>query len=152
MSSIYGNFKNRERVRVQQSFDKEKIFVTKQGDKINCFDAIQAANVDTNIYDVMKKYHCQQDEAMELMKARGGEQGIYADIVELQNQIKDIGDVQAVAQKAQEMFDQLPAEIKSKYGNNLNDFFQEQKKVKEAEEKKQEKENQAKEGVEDETK
>lgn len=135
MTSIYGNFKNRERVRVQQSFDKEKIFVYKQGDKINCFDAIQAANVDTNIYDVMQKYHCQENEAMELMKARGGEQGIYTDIVELQNQIKDIGDVQAVAQKAQELFAQLPAEIKNKYGNDLTAFFKEQKKVKEAKEK-----------------
>lgn len=152
MTSIYGNFKNRERVKIQQSFDKEKIFVTKQGQKINCFDAIQAANVDTNIYDVMQKYHCQENEALELMKARGGEQGIYADIVELQNQIKDIGDVQAVAQKAQRLFEQLPTEIKSKYGNDLNEFFKEQKKAKEAEELKKKQEIQAETEVKDETK
>lgn len=138
MSSIYGNFKNRERVKIQQNFDKEKIFVTKQGQKINCFDSIQAANVDTNIYDVMKKYHCQENEAMELMKSRGGEQGIFANIVELQEKIKDIGDVQDVAQRAQELFEQLPAEIKNKYGNDLNAFFKDQKAKAEEEERKAE--------------
>jgi len=129
MTSIYGNFKNRERCKIQQTFDKEKIFVEKCGNKINCFDAIQEANIDTNIYDVMKKYHCVQDEALEIMKAKGGTEGVYLDIVELQNQIKDIGDIQRVAQQAQTMFEQLPNEIKQKYGNNLEDFFKDQEKL-----------------------
>lgn len=118
-----------DRNRKQQEFDKEKIFVERCGQKINCFDAIQAANVDTNIYEVMKKYHCQQNDAIELMKERGGEQGIYMDIAELQNQIKDIGDVQKVMQRATMLFEQLPAEIKQKYGNNAVEFYNAQEKI-----------------------
>lgn len=118
-----------DRNRKQQDFDKEKIFVERCGQKINCFDAIQAANVDTNIYEVMKKYHCQQDEAAKLMQERGGEQGIYEDIVELQNQIQDLGDMQNVIQKATTMFEQLPADIKQKYGNNPVNFYKAQDQI-----------------------
>lgn len=77
----------------------------------------------------MNKYHCQQDEAVQLMQARGGEQGIYADIVKLQNQIKDIGDVQQVMQQATMLFEQLPVEIKQKYGNNAVEFYKQQDKI-----------------------
>lgn len=118
-----------DRNRKQQTFDKEKIFVERCGQKINCFDAIQAANVDTNIYDVMKKYHCVADDAIELMKSRSDEQGIYMDIAELQNQIQDIGDMQKIIQKAQTLFEQLPTEIKQKYGNNPIEFYQQQEKL-----------------------
>ena len=129
MTSIYGKFKNMEPCRIQQEFDKEKIFVERCGEKINCFDAIQAANVDTNIYEVMKKYHCQVDEATELMQRRGGTQGIYADIVEMQENIKDFGDIKKVFDKANKLFEELPSEIKDKYGNNLEEFFKDQEKI-----------------------
>lgn len=122
-------FKRGDRNRKQQDFDKEKIFVERCGQKINCFDAIQAANVDTNIYEVMKKYHCQEDTAAQLMQERGGEQGIYMDIVELQNKIQDVGDIQEVVEKANTMFEQLPAEIKQKYGNNPKEFYKAQEKI-----------------------
>lgn len=121
--------KRGDRNRQQQDFDKEKIFVERCGQKINCFDAIQAANVDTNIYDVMRKYHCQQDEAVQLMQARGGEQGIYADVIELQRRIQDIGDVQQVMQRATMLFEQLPAEVKQKYGNDAITFYKSQDQI-----------------------
>lgn len=127
--TIYNQqFLNRERTRVQQNFDRKKIFVEKCGQKINCFDAIQAANVDTNIYDVMNKYHCVVNEALEILKQKGGIKAFYADLTALQTKIQDIGDVQEAALTAQRLFAELPSEIKSKYGNNLEEFLREQKK------------------------
>lgn len=121
-------YKYGDRDRKQQTFDKEKITITKAGKTYNVFDAIQAANIDTDIYEVIKKYHINESEAVNLMLERGGEQGVYGDIVALQEKIKDIGDVQQIAQQAKEMFEQLPAEIKTKYGNDLEQFLIEQKK------------------------
>lgn len=123
-----------DRDRKQQAFDKEKITITKAGVTVNVYDQIQAANVDTNIYEVMKKYHLNEDEAVQFLQEKGGEQGIFQDIRALQENIKDIGDVMQTAQKAQEMFENLPNEVKQKYGNNLVNFFHEQKK-KQVEEK-----------------
>lgn len=121
-------FKYGDRNRKQQSFDREKITITKAGVTVNVYDQIQANNVDTDIYEVAKKYHIMPDEATELMKEKGGQQGIYLDIREIQDKIKDIGDVQEVANKAQELFEQLPVEIKQKYGNDLSLWYKDQEK------------------------
>lgn len=121
--------KRGDRTIVQQTFDKDKIFVEKAGKKINCYDAIQAANVDTDIYEVMKKYHCQEDTALQLMQERGGEKGIYQDIREIQENCEDIGDIIALQQQAQQMFEELPVEVKTKYGNDLTEFMKAQEKA-----------------------
>lgn len=47
---------NGERIRIRQKFDPEKIFVIKAGQKINVYDAIQEASVDTDIYKTLEKY------------------------------------------------------------------------------------------------
>ena len=108
--------------------DIKNITLTKAGKTYNVYDAIQAANVDTDIYEVMKKYHCVADEAVQYMQERGGEKGVYMDIRELQKQVQDIGNIHDIARKAQEMFDALPTEVKSKYGDNLDGFMQEMQK------------------------
>lgn len=113
---------------VKQDFDREKMTTTKGGNTYNTYDAIQAANVDTNIYEVMKKYHCKEDEAVALMQQRGGVQGIYMDIIEMQKQCTDIADVLNIQKKAQTMFEELPTEIKEKYGNNLTQFLKDVEK------------------------
>lgn len=104
--------------------DIKNITLTKAGRTFNVFDAIQAANVDTDIYEVMKKYHCVADEAAQYMEEHGGEKGIYMDIRAIQQQIQDLGNIHDIARRAQEMFDALPTEIKSKYGDNLDGFMQ----------------------------
>ena len=78
------------------------------------------------------------------MEQKGGTQGIFLDMVELQNKIQDIGDVQQAAQTAQTLFEQLPADIKQKYGNDLTAFFKDQKKIYEENQKKIAEENQKK--------
>lgn len=117
-----------DRDRKAQKYDKEKITITKAGKTYNVYDSIQAANIDTDIYEVIQKYHCTESEAVQIMNEKGGEQGVFADIRALQNQIKDIGDIQRVAEEAQNMFEALPAEIKKAAGNNLEDWYNEQKK------------------------
>ena len=143
--------KRGERKKTQQAFDKEKITVTKAGKTYNVYDAIQEANVDTDIYEVMKKYHCVEDEAVKLMEERGGTQGVYTDIVEIQEQCKDLGDLLMLQKRAQDLFDALPAEVKLKYGNDLQSFLkQEQEKAQEQKEK--EKNQTTKSEVDNETK
>lgn len=136
-----------DRNRKNQDYDKEKITITKAGKTYNVYDAIQAANVDTDIYEVMKKYHIMEDEAIKLMEEKGGEKAIFQDIRALQAKIKDIGDIQQVAQEAKEMFENLPVDIKSKYGNNLSLWFEDQKKKEEAEKNKQIQEQKTKQGA-----
>lgn len=106
-----------------QSFDREKIFVTKGGHKFNVYDMIQEANVDTDIYEVMKKYHCMEDEAIEIMQAKGGIKGVYGEFVELQESITGFADIQRVQQRAEQMFNELPVDIRQKYGHNLEKFL-----------------------------
>ena len=40
----------------EQTFDKDKIFIIKFGQKINVYDMMQENNVDTDIYKIMQKY------------------------------------------------------------------------------------------------
>lgn len=47
---------NGERIRKQQTFDPKKIFVEKCGQKINVYDSIQEASVDTDLYKTLEKY------------------------------------------------------------------------------------------------
>lgn len=109
----------------QQFFDEKKISFTKAGTTYNNQKFITAANVDTDINVVLKKYGCTVDEATELMKARGGMKAIYADFAELQARAQSIPDIINLKNKADEEFAKLPAEIREKYGNNLENFFTE---------------------------
>lgn len=106
-----------------QSFDKEKITLTKAGQTYNVYDAIQAANVDTDIVEVMKKYHCTIDEGIEFMEKKGGMQGIYGEFAALQEKAQSIPDIIKLQEKSEELFNALPTEIKEKYQNNLEKFF-----------------------------
>lgn len=120
--------KRGDRKIVQQNFDKEKIMLTKAGKTYNVYDAIQAANVDTDIYEVLKKYHCSTDQAVEFMKEKGGMQGIYGEFAELQTKCQSMQDVLSLKQKADELFYNLPVEVRSKYGHNLEEFFKDLEK------------------------
>lgn len=106
-----------------QDFDREKIFIEKAGKKINVYDAIQAANIDTEIYEVMKKYNCVENEASKLMEERGGMKGIYADLSVLMANAQTLGDIMNINKKAEQMFNELPSEIREKYGQNLEQFL-----------------------------
>lgn len=109
-----------------QKFDREKIFVIKKGQKINVHDAIQAANVDTDIYDVIKKYGCLPDEAAQFMSGNNvdikkiAEYFKETDLTAVQENCKTFGDVKKLNDLAQQRFEELPPEIKQTFGNDVN--------------------------------
>lgn len=117
-----------DRKKTQQHFDKEKIFLTKAGKTYNVYDAIQAANIDTDIHEVLKKYHCTTDEAIEFMKEKGGMPGIYGEFAELQEKCQTMQDVLELKKHADELFYNLPVEVRDKYGHNLQNFFKDLEK------------------------
>lgn len=117
----FGKFGDRNKK--QQTFNKETITLTKAGQTYNVYDAIQSANIDTDIKEVLKKYHCTPDEAVEFMKEKGGMTGIYGEFAELQEKCTTMQDVITLKQNADELFYKLPVEIRNKYGHNLEEFF-----------------------------
>lgn len=117
-----------ERVRMPQFFDKEKITVTICGDTYNQYERIQANDVDTNIYDVMKKYHILPELALEKMQARGGIKAFYGDISEIQERCHSLSDAILAVEDFKQKFENLPSEIREKYGNNLQNALEDYKK------------------------
>lgn len=115
--------KRGDRNTIYQKFNPKTICFKKAGTTYNNFEFIQAANVDTDIKEVIKKYNCSVDEAAEFMKKKGGMQGIYGEFQELQAQCQSLADIIQLKDKADKMFYNLPTEIRDKYGNNLEQFF-----------------------------
>ena len=119
-----------------QSFDREKITAIKCGQKYNVYDAIQAANIDTDINEVLKKYHCSTDTALEIMKQKGGIEAVYSDVVTLQENLKTGADLIMFKEKLDEQFYNLPVEMREKFGHNPKDFLEKATKyLKEQQEK-----------------
>lgn len=121
---------------VSKSFDREKITVMKAGKEINCFDYIQAANVDCDIYETLRKYNMSADfeNAKMFMSRKDGAQALYGDFTALQD--KDARDLQEQMNYADYLFNQLPNEIKQKFENNKYKFMKEGKQWLEEELKK----------------
>lgn len=120
--------KRGDRIVKQQTFDRAKITQTKCGQTYNVYDAIQAANVDTDIYEVITKYKCTTDQALQIMQERGGIKGIFGDIREMQSKCETIADLMNLQQKYQTEWQNLPLEIRNKYGHNLQKFLQDLQK------------------------
>lgn len=99
-----------------QSFDRTKIFVEKQGKKINCYDAIQEAREDTEIYEVLNKYGSYPDK---LLDAKGA----YADFTTFEG-MRELKDQQM---QAENMFYNLPIKIRQQFNNNIHTFIKEGK-------------------------
>ena len=102
----------------EQTFDKEKIFIIKFGQKINVYDMIQENNVDTDIYKIMQKYGYSEEQAKSIMAK--GKEGIYADLTG----INGLRDLEEKSIKAKELWESLPLEERRKYDHNINKFLQ----------------------------
>lgn len=105
---------------MQQTFDKEKIMLTKAGERFNVYDRIQEGRKDTEIYPTLEKYGClptamSNEDALEYLKGNVSEF----------SQKFDLKDVQEMNLKAQEMFYKLPLEIRNKFDNDINRFAKE---------------------------
>lgn len=108
-------FDNRKwRKRAQQSFDKENIFIEKNGKKINVYDMIQENREDTEIYPTLEKYGC-------IDKMMLNREDVYADYTKLQ-EMRDYRGIKDFENQAKNMFYNLPLEVRQEFDNDINKF------------------------------
>lgn len=107
-----------DRTSAQQFFDKTKIVITKYGKKINVYDAIQEANKNTDIYEVMHRYGESEQNAIERMKKTA--QAQYGDFTNA-NSLRNIQDKMI---ETRNIYNSLPRETKKEFNNNYYEFLQ----------------------------
>lgn len=95
----------------EQNFDKEKITITKAGKTYNVYDMIQEAREDTEIYATLEKYGC-------IDKMTLNAELMYGDF----RNFLDLRGMQEQNIAAKNMWNNLPWEIRAKFGNNINEF------------------------------
>ena len=101
-----------ERCRKAQTFDKDNIFVTIRGEKINVYQMIQEAREDTEIAEVLKRYGCIEKLGMDTKKT-------YDSLVE----INDLRDIYEAKNKADQLWETLPIEVRQEFNNNAHEFM-----------------------------
>lgn len=101
-----------DRNRKQQSYDPKKIFIDRLGKKVNLFDLIQEAKEESDVTLCMKKYGCITPLGVDLNKT-------YENYME----IKDLRDIYEAQKQADKLWDTLPIEVRSEFGNNKEDFM-----------------------------
>lgn len=113
-------------VEYSQKFDREKMNFIQGGIEYNRFDKIQEANKDLNIYDVLKKYNLSDDlcTAEAYLNNLNGPKGTIADITALQ-EFAHAGEMLEYAKRANQMFMNLPIELRQKFDNNAELFIKE---------------------------
>lgn len=110
------NFMKR-RKRATQSFDKEKITLTKAGKTFNVYDKIQEGREDTEIYPTLEKYGCIDRMMLD-------HQGIYDDFTKY-GELRDIKEQQKLANQ---MFYDLPLDVRQKFNNDISVFMKDGEK------------------------
>lgn len=103
---------NGERVRKQQTYDREKIYVIKCGQKINVYDSIQEASVDTDIYKTLEKYGSIEPLMNPNLQEIREDFENYFTLMDLHEQIE----------KANNMWNKLDAGVREYFHNDKNEF------------------------------
>lgn len=101
---------------VGQDFDKDEIFVIKAGKKINCYEEIQNNREDTEIYPTLEKYGCL--DRMQLTVQDATE--LYADLTGQSFELRDLINQQ---KKAEEMWNNLPLDVRREFNHSKQDFL-----------------------------
>lgn len=105
------------RERKTQNFDAKKITLTKAGKTYNVYDSIQENREDTEIYPTLEKYGC--IDRMMLDK-----EGIYADFTTY----KGLREMKEQQKFANEMFYNLPLDVRKKFNNDMYTFMKDGEK------------------------
>lgn len=105
------SYDNKKRERYSQTFTKEKVIM--KGQEICLYDLIQNSNVDTEIYPTLLKYGCLDHLKLDTDK-------VYGDFTA----IKGLRDAIEIAEKGNELFNKLPAEVKQEFNNNPKEFME----------------------------
>lgn len=100
-----------------QSFDADNITLTKAGKTFNVYDKIQEGREDTEIYPTLEKYGCIDRMMLD-------HQGIYDDFTKYGN-LRDIKEQQRMANQ---MFYDLPLEVRQKFNNDISVFMKDGEK------------------------
>lgn len=106
-----------KRTRMAQNFDKNKITLTKAGKTYNVYDKIQENREDTEIYPTLEKYGC-------IDRMMLNTQGVYADFQEF----KGLREIKEQQIKADEMFNNLPLDVRIQFQNDKNLFMRDGEK------------------------
>lgn len=108
-------FKNRKllKTRKNQDFDKDNIFIEKNGKKINVYAMIQENREDTEIYKVLEKYGC-------IDKIKIDEKDVYTDLTA----IKDLRGIITQQKKADDLWKSLPLEFRKEFSNSKENFLE----------------------------
>lgn len=103
----------RDRKRMSQTFDKEKIVLKKAGETINVYDYIQSNREDTELKPTLEKYGCIPTQNIDLNKTAGDF-----------TQLNDMRTMLEQQKKAVEMWNGLPIDVRQSFNNNINDFVE----------------------------
>lgn len=95
-----------------QKNDIRKTTYTKYGKEVNVYDEIQANRVDTEIVPTLRKYGNLKPLEMDY-------QGMYG---EFQNM--DLRDVYQAKDKAEKLYNELPADIKAQFNDDPREFME----------------------------
>lgn len=103
----------------KQIYDKE-VKITKAGKTFKMYDSIQEANVDTDIYEVAKKY------GMEGSEKESAETYMAKNLSQISEEMQNYTDLRSVLDKkiaAQNMWQELPIDIRKQFNNDMNEFM-----------------------------
>lgn len=103
-----------------QHFDKDNIFIVQAGKKINVYEMIQANREDTEIYAIMDKYGTKNPLENEYVKGKLGvdTQKIYGEFQNI-----NLMDAQNALIVTENIWKQLPLEIRNEFGNSKTEFL-----------------------------
>lgn len=112
------HFRDKQQFNAKLMFDKD-LKVTKAGKTFKIYDAIQEANVDTDIYEVARKYGMvgAEKECAQTYLAKN-----YNQLEEEFQEVQDLRSVLDQSIKANNMWSDLPIEIKREFNNDVNEF------------------------------
>lgn len=107
------------RERKAMTFDKDKIFVERQGKKINVNDWIQEGREDTEIYPTLEKYNCAPSIASaKAVMGKTQAEDMYGEI----QTINGLRGAIEQAEAAKKMWENLPLDIRAQFGHNAKEF------------------------------
>lgn len=95
----------------EQKFDIKNTTYKKGGKEINIFDEIQANRIDTEIIPTLRKYG-------NLKPLEVDYKGLYGTFQDM-----NLRDAYEAKQKADEMFEELPKELKAIFNNDPKEFY-----------------------------
>lgn len=114
------HFRNKQNFHALQEFDRRKISFEKYGKDVNVYDYIQSNNVDTDIYEVAKKYNNGIADVTTCASY------MRKNLNELSEEFAEMQDLKSVLEKqikATNMWNALPVSVRAAFNNDKAEFL-----------------------------